>query len=398
MKVVGVETVVSPIQPNVCVVGLTSDEGLQGWGETFYGAPAVESYVHHEAAPRLLELPDASPESAAEVLAPYVGYQGSGAEMRANSAIDIALWDLLGKRAGLPLREILGGAVQDSVLLYNTCAGSRYVSTESRQSSTNWGLSGPEQGKHEDLWAFLNEPARLARELVSIGMPGMKVWPFDIAAESSRGDHRADLREGLKVLEAIRNEVGHDIELYLELHSLWTLPGAKRLLRAVEEFEPTWVEDPIRADKVEPLMELKRSTALPIASGESLTGRRGFKPLLDGAALDVAIVDLGWTGGITEARKIAALADIYGVPVAPHDCTGPFSLSAALHWVSSSPNGMVQEYSRAFYESWYQEFVDELPVIEGGRMRPSDRPGLGMELSDRILKDPETRLRTTMVS
>lgn len=398
MKIVAVETLVSPIQPNVCVVGLTSDEGLRGWGETFYGAPAVESYVHHEAAFRLLELPGASPEGAAEVLAPYVGYQGSGAEMRANSAIDIALWDLLGKRAGLPLRELFGGAVQDSVLLYNTCAGSRYVSTESRQSSTNWGLSGPRQGKHEDLWAFLNEPARLARELVSIGMPGMKVWPFDLAAESNRGDHRADLREGLRVLEAIRNEVGHDIELYLELHSLWTLPGAKRLLKAVEEFEPTWVEDPIRADKVEPLMELNRSTALPIATGESLTGRRGFKPLLDGAALDVAIVDLGWTGGITEARKIAALADIYGVPVAPHDCTGPFSLSAALHWVSSSPNGMVQEYSRAFYESWYQEFVDELPVIEGGRMRPSDRPGLGMELSDRILKDPETRVRKTVVS
>lgn len=394
MRIMAVETVVSPIQPNVCIVRLIADDGLVGLGETFYGAPLVEAYIHQQAAPLLMALTDASPELAAIALAPYVGYQGSGAETRGNSAIDIALWDLLGKRAGLPLREILGGAVHDSIGVYNTCAGAGYINGASRQSSSNWGLDRADRSVgFEDLWSFMNEPARLARDLIDSGLTGMKVWPFDLAAEASRGDHRADLSDGLKVIEAIRNEAGLAIELYVELHSMWTLRGAQRLFRELEEFQPAWVEDPIRADNVDAITRLRAGTGLTIATGESLAGRRGYRPLLEAGAVDVAIVDLGWTGGITEGRKIAALAELYGIPVAPHDCTGPISLAAAVHWVTSSPNGLVQEMSRSFYHGWYRDFVEDLPPIEGGRIRPLDAPGLGVELNPAILDPAVSRVK-----
>ena len=397
MRITAVDTIVSPVQPNVCVVRVHSDDDVIGLGETFYGAPSVEAYIHQQAAPILFELSDCSPESAALALRPYVGYQGSGAETRGNSAIDIALWDALGHRSGLPLRELLGGAVTDSIPTYNTCAGSHYVNGQSRQSSSNWGLPVDEvpQGPFEDLWGFMHEPARLARELRDSGVPGMKVWPFDLAAEESRGDHRADLRPGLKILEAIRGEVGADVELYLELHSMWTLRGSERLLRAVEEFQPTWVEDPMRADDVHAIARLHDDASVPIAAGETLAGQRGYKPLLDAGAIDVAIVDVGWTGGLTEAKKIAALAGMYGVPIAPHDCTGPISLAAAVHFVTSIPNGMVQEMSRAFYHGWYQEFVTELPPIVDGRIRPLAGPGLGVQLHPDILDPARSRIRSS---
>lgn len=396
MKIARVETLRTAVQPNVCIVRLTSNDGFVGLGETFYAATAVDAYIHDALAPILLAMDHASPAQARKSLSSYVGYQGSGVETRAVSALDIALWDLLARRADLPLREILGGPVHDSMPVYNTCAGSRYVSTESRQASSNWGLAeGSQQGDFEDLWAFLNQPGLLAKELVASGYPGMKVWPFDLAAEASGGGESADLRDGLLVLEAIRGSVGDDINLYVELHGLWTLRGARRLLRALEEFAPTWVEDPIRPDSVEALSRLKQDTDVCIASGETLAGVRGYLPLLESGAIDVALVDLGWTGGVSAAMQIADVAERHGVPVAPHDCAGPITLVAGLHWVTTQREGLVQEMSRAFYHGWYGHIVEELPALVGGRLRPFDGAGLGVQLSADFLAAPSTTIRTS---
>jgi L-alanine-DL-glutamate epimerase-like enolase superfamily enzyme len=123
---------------------------------------------------------------------------------------------------------------------------------------------------------------------------------------------------------------------------------------------------------------------VPVACGETCVGRRGFLPLLEHGAIDVATVDIHWTGGLTEARKIAWLADTFAVPIAPHDCTGPVSLAAAVHLVSSQANGLVQETVRAFLRTWYSEFADGLPEISDGHIQPTGAPGLGVTLRDGI--------------
>jgi galactonate dehydratase len=384
VKIVEIETLRSSVQPNVCIVQLHTDDGISGLGETFYGASAVEAYIHESAAPLLLGKSDPAPELIATLLTPYVGYQGAGVEMRGNSAIDIALWDLMGKATGKPVYELLGGPVRDSIPVYNTCAGSSYIKQQSRQSSDNWGLDLPDPsgGRYEDLTAFLTRPGELARDLWDQGLRGMKIWPFDRAAEETGGTEirPAALDAGLAIVAAIRDAVGPDMRLLIECHGLWQLPAAARLVRALEPYDIFWIEDPVRPDNVAALAELARSTSIPIAAGETVCGRRSFRELLQAGAIDIAIVDVAWTGGLTEARKIAALADSFGVPVAPHDCTGPVSLAAAVHLLMSVPNGMIQETCRAFYTGWYTELVTQEPAIEDGIIRPNGGPGLGVEL------------------
>ena len=234
----------------------------------------------------------------------------------------------------------------------------------------------------DDLDAFLNRPAELARELWDEGIRGMKVWPFDRAAEASGGTHISpdDLARGLAVVEAIRSEVGYEMKLMVELHGLWNRPGATTILQALEPYRPFWVEDPIRPDAVDALAALAADVGVPIATGETVVGRRGFLPLLDRGAIDVVTVDVQWTGGLTEARKVATLADTYGVPVAPHDCTGPATLAACVHLTQSAPNGLIQETVRAFLRTWYAELVDGLPVVVDGRISATRAPGHGVTL------------------
>ncbi|TCO49501.1 L-alanine-DL-glutamate epimerase-like enolase superfamily enzyme [Kribbella antiqua] len=383
MKVTAVETIRPRLQANLCFVRLHTDDGLTGLGESFFGARTVESYIHETVAPLLLGLDDPSPQAVATMLTPYVGYQGGGAEQRGNGAIDVALWDLVGKQTGLPLARLLGGPVRDRIPTYNTCAGVRYVSTTTSQNSANWGLptSG---GAYEDLYAFLHEPARLARELWDEGIRGMKIWPFDEAAEASNGTDIPEraLAAGLDIVAAIRAEVGFEMNLMIELHGLWTRTAAAKIARALTEYRPYWIEDPLRPDAVDALGSLRAEIDVPIATGETCIGRRGFLPLFQRGAVDIATLDIGWTGGITEAVKIASLADAYTVPIAPHDCTGPVSLAVATHVVCSQPNGLVQETARSFIRTWYADLVEGLPSMPPGEIVLPTTPGHGITLRD----------------
>ena len=139
MRIVELETVRTPRHPNLLFLRLRTDDGLVGLGEAFSGALAVEAYLHETAADVLFALPDVPPELCARTLTPYLGFQGAGAEIRGNGAIDLAVWDLLGKAAGLPLTRLLGGPVRTPMHVYNTCAGSGYIRDVARQSSDNWG-------------------------------------------------------------------------------------------------------------------------------------------------------------------------------------------------------------------------------------------------------------------
>lgn len=380
MKITSLETIRPDFQSNLCVLVLTTDDGIQGLGEAFFHTATVETYLHESVAPVLFSIPDPNPERVASTLAPYVGFQGGGAENRGNGAVDIALWDIAGKRAGLPVVDLLGGSTRDSIPTYNTCAGTGYVGDTSRQESANWGLE--RAGKYEDLRSFLTRPGALAKELLDEGLTGMKIWPFDELAEQTLGTNmsRSALAPGIAIVSDIRDSVGEQMDLMIELHGLWNRPGAEVLINELTPFRPYWVEDPIRSDAVDALIQLRAHTDVRIATGETAVGRRGFLPLLQGGAVDIATVDVQWTGGLTEARKIASLADTFDVALAPHDCTGPITLAACTHLVMSQPNGLIQETTRAFLHTWYNDVAEGLPALHDGELRLSTDPGLGVRL------------------
>lgn len=383
MRLVSLETLRPVQQPNLCFVRLSADDGNTGLGESFFGAQAVEAYLHESVAPVLLGLDDPTPVRVARLLQPYVGQLGSGVETRGNGAVDIALWDLIGHQTNRSLAQMLGGPIRDQAPIYNTCAGVRYVSHSIRQESANWGLpTGAADGRYEDLDAFLRRPAKLARDLFDEGIRGMKIWPFDRGAERTGGldISKEDLASGLTIIEAIRSEVGFDMDVMVEMHGLWSRIGATKIASALTEYRPFWIEDPIRSGSMSALSALRSDIDVPIATGETSTGRRAFLPLLQAGAIDIATLDVGWTGGITEAVKVASLADTYEVPIAPHDCTGPVSLAVAVHFVCSEPNGLIQETVRAFLRSWYSDFVEGLPAVEGGIVRLPVTPGHGISL------------------
>ena len=192
---------------------------------------------------------------------------------------------------------------------------------------------GDNEGPYEDLDAFLHRADELALSLRAQGITGMKIWPFDPYAEASGGHDisAADLDRALEPFRKIRAAVGREMDIMVEFHALWNLPTARRIARALEEFEPYWYEDPLRADNIDALATFAASTHVPVTLSETLATRWAFREVLDRGAAGIAMLDLSWCGGISEAKKIATMAEAYQLPVAPHDCTGPVVLIASTH-------------------------------------------------------------------
>ena len=396
MKIRQLETLRLGEFPNILWVRVHTDEGLVGLGETFMGAEAVEAYLHEWAAPRLVGQDPLAIEARARDLTGYLGWRGSGVETRGNSAVDIALWDLFGQAAGMPLHTALGGKSRDAIRIYNTCAGYRYVRSNRNQSSSNWGLGNP-QGPYEDLEGFLHHADELAQSLLDEGITAMKIWPFDVAAERSHGQYIAaqELDAALEPFRQIRGAVGSRMDIMVEFHSLWRLPMARRIARALQEFDTFWHEDPIRIDSLELLQQYAQDCKAMVCASETLSYKWGFKDYLQTGVAGVAMLDLSWCGGLTEARKIAAMADAWQLPVAPHDCTGPVVWTASTHLSLHAPNALVQESVRAFYSGWYRELVTQLPKVEQGMVSLGDRPGLGIELLPDLWKRQDAIVRVS---
>jgi galactonate dehydratase len=396
VKITAVDTVRLGEFPNLVWVRLRTDEGLTGLGETFMGAAAVEAYIHESAAPKLIGRDPIQIEAINRNLLNYLGWRGTGVETRGNSAIDIALWDLFGKSAGLPVCEALGGKSRDRIRVYNTCAGYKYIRDERSQAVANWGLD-KKQGPYEDLEAFLHRADELAHSLLEQGITGMKIWPFDIAAERTGGwdISPAELQAALEPFARIRKAVGDRMDIMVEFHSLWSLPMAERLARALEPFGTYWHEDPFRLDNLADLKAYAAHSKAWVCASETLAFTHSFREYLETGVAGVAMLDLSWCGGLSEARKIAALAEAWHVPVAPHDCTGPVVYAASCHFSLHARNALIQESVRAFYTGWYTELVTELPPINKGEVTVNMKPGLGLDLLPGLDRRADATVRTT---
>jgi galactonate dehydratase len=395
MKITFLETLRLEEFYNVLWVRVGTDAGPIGLGETFYGAGAVEAHIHETLAERLLGRDPLQIERLnKEMVNLPMAQSSTGVEYRAASAIDIALWDLFGKICGQPVHQMLGGLCADKLRVYNTCAGYRYVRGRNIRPLDTWNLS-EQEGLYEDLFAFMNQADLLAQSLLEQGITAMKIWPFDPAAQETGGLHitRAQMKTALAPFEKIRQAVGDRMEIMVEFHSLWNLPTAKQIARALAPYAPTWFEDPIRMNSPQALAEYARSTDVWVCASETLGSRWPYKEFLERDAIHVAMVDLCWTGGLTEGRKIAALAETWQRPFAPHDCTGPVGFAAAVHASFSQPNTLIQESVRAFYTGWYKELVTAVPKIENGFVYPMEGVGLGLDLQPGVFDRPDLRVR-----
>jgi L-alanine-DL-glutamate epimerase-like enolase superfamily enzyme len=371
--VVEIETLRHPRHTESIWVRVATDEGVVGIGETMPKPETVESAIHERLAPLLLGRP-ALPEpfwARAFASLDYTGH--AGAEMRALSALDIALWDALARRHEVPLVTLLGGAVRDEVSVYNTCVG---------------------YGEWPDHEAFLTRPEQLARELISEGYRAMKVWPFDAFSVATSGQRisRADLARGVGILARIRDAVGDEIEIAVEGHSCWNLPTAVQIASALEPYRPMWIEDPIPARSPSAWRSLRDSTAVPVCGSERVLTRFDAAGYFDAGAWDIVNQDVCWTGGLTEIRKIAALAETHELPLAPHNCHGPIGSAVTVIAGAVIPNVALIETVRSFERGINTRIADGAAVVENGVVRTSIEPGHGVTLRTGFLEECRRRV------
>lgn len=396
MKITKIETIRVREHPRLVWVQIHTDTGLVGLGETFYVPRAVEAVIHDVAAPVLLGEDPVDIERHWHALFHITNYWGyAGAEMRAISALDIALWDIVGQSTGQPIYNLLGGRVRDRIKTYNTCAS---------------------YGAIDDYTAFHEHAGELAQSLLAEGITAMKIWPFDqfaAAATPTRVDTRGSLHvpldyytvgqhitpeqieRGLESVKQIRQAVGNRMEIAIELHARWNLPSAIRIARALEPYDVLWFEEALTPDPVDDLARLVQETRVPICVSERLFTRYAFRQVLERKAAHIVMPDIIWTGGISEGKKIATMAEAYHLPIAPHDCTGPVNVFACLHLCASCPNTLLMESVRAFYRGYYDEIVTPNLDVRDGYLHFPTTPGLGTRLRPEVFTRSDVTIETS---
>jgi len=349
-----------------------TDGGIVGLGETFPFAGVETAALHGPVAGQVLGRDPRDLQGIRDDLATYFNYYGhAGAEWRAASALDIALWDIKGQAAGEPIHQLLGGRAREEIPAYNTSYDSEYD--------------------------FREEPVALAESLLDQGVTSMKIWPFDEFAAETRGQRisTADLEAGVEVLRRVREAVGDRMDVAIEGHGLWALTPAKKIARAVAEYDPLWIEDLIRKGEYDAYARLAAATDVPLCVSERLLGRYEFAQALDTGVVDVVMPDVCWTGGLSEARAVAELAEAKHLPVAPHNSGGPVLHFANAHLSAAIPNLYLMETIRDRYDGWHRNLVtDALPVREG-TLAPPEEPGLGTAFEESLLGHEATTVERT---
>lgn len=345
MNIQSVETIRHSGFPRYMWVHVRTDGGLVGLGEVGHYAAAAEVIVH-DLARRFLIGADplridhlwTTMYERVRVISP------AGSELRALSAIDVALWDILGKVSGLPIYQLLGGASRERIPIYNTCLGVDPI---------------------PDYRRFHEAAGSLAAELLDEGIGCMKIWPFDPFASATHGQYlsRTDLQKGLAPVRAIRERVGDRMGIAIELHGYWNLPCALQIARALEGYGVQWIEEAISPESIYTQAEFARACPLPVVSGERLYTRYAFRALLETGGAQIVNPDLTWTGGIGEMKRIASMVEAFGRPIKPHNEGGPVHHVATAHIAANVPNLYLMESIRYNYRTVFPQLVDGLPEV-----------------------------------
>jgi galactonate dehydratase len=354
MKIVDVKThVVSTAWRNLTFVRVLTDEGLEGVGEARminhtdallgYLAEAVPNHVVGSDPTRIEDL----------VRRMYLNDYGRPGEivMSGIAVLEMACWDIFGKAVGKPVYQLLGGAVRDRIKAY----------------ANGW-------------YTVERTPEEFHAAAVRAIERGYRALKFDPFGAGFYEMERAEKRKVIGLVEAVRDAVGPDAEILIEMHGRFNPATAIEMARELERFTPSWVEEPVPPENLAALKKAAEKITIPVATGERIHSRYEFRELFELQAADIIQPDITHIGGILETKKIAAWADSYYVLVAPHNVGGPVATAAALHFAASTPNFKIQEHFNDFAEDWVKALAPGNPEVADGHFGLPQGPGLGVTL------------------
>jgi galactonate dehydratase len=370
LKITAIETLQWSEYPRLLMVRVHTDAGIIGLGETVDKTPGSKGALLGTIAPLVLGQDALDIEGLWRFVMDNIMYHGfAGAEIRALSAFEIALWDIMGKYYGAPLYHLLGGRVRTSVPVYNTC-----VSFGAINDYEQW---------HTDAGV-------LARSLIEDGVNAMKIWPFDKYSTKSFGQYIsvADIEDGLTPVRQIREAVGDAMEIGIECHFRWNRASIERIARALEPYNILFIEDVMPAVYPDEIKALSQVAKIPVVGSELLMTRWQLREWLEKHVSQIIMTDHTWTGGIGETRKIAAMAEAFGIPIVLHNIAGPVCHAAAMHLAAHIPNLFFCESVRAFYKTYFID-MGMNTCAQNGHMPIPEGPGLGFTLPEAMLERPD---------
>ncbi|MBE3556083.1 MAG: galactonate dehydratase [Firmicutes bacterium] len=359
MKITSME--LFPIPPRWLFLRIGTDEEIVGWGEPVVeGRTASVAAAVKELEPFLIGRDPGEIEDIWQVLYRGFFYRGGPAFMSAIAGIDQALWDIAGKRLGVPVYRLLGGPVRQKVRVYSWIGGDR-----------------PHQ------------VAEQARQRIAEGFTAVKM---NASEEMDYIDSPAKIDAVIARAAAVREAIGNDRNMGIDFHGRIHRSVAKVLLRELEPFHPMFVEEPVLPEHMESLRTLAETTTIPIALGERLFSRWDFKPWFASGAVDIVQPDLSHAGGISEVRRIAAMAEAYDIAVAPHCPLGPIALAASLQIDAAAPNAVIQEISLGIHYNDTADLQDylrnsELLKLQDGFVDLPTASGLGVEIDEEKVRE-----------
>ena len=353
-------------------VEVRTDEGVSGWGEittTNLVANRAVAHMVRQVSDVVVGKDPARIEDIWHTVFRAFTYMGSrGAASQVVSAIDIALWDLRGKVLGVPVHDLLGGRVRDDLLIY-THPDERHFSSP-------------------------DDVVRQVREIVDSGHTALKFDPFPSGSGPSQPDDRYldgqltrhNEREAARVTALVRETAGPDVEVLIDAHGRFDVPTAVRLGRTLKDAaDIDWFEEPVPPESPRALQQVREQLDVPIAAGERLHTRWSFVEIFENRLVDFVMPDVTWTGGISELKKISAMAEAYYLPVTPHDAAGPVNLVAGGQVMVTVPNFYRIETSR-YDLAAYNQFLQEPLDNSGGRLKLPEGPGLGLRLDMEFMR------------